>query len=206
VNEADKKEIIERYEKRLGEFGHDVRTLASGTDEKQHTRYRALLDIGIRSGDSILDLGCGFGDFNIFLLDEGIEVNYTGYDIVPGLIDMARTMQPSAHFEVRDIQDNPPGEQFDWVVSSQAFNNRLKYEDNFELVKDVVSIAFRSCRNGLAIDMMGDYVDFIEDRLYYFNPEKAFSFAKSITSRVTLRHDYLPHEFCIYVFKDTLFG
>lgn len=203
MNQADKNEIIARYEERLSEYGHDVRTLASGSDEKQRTRYQALLDIGISAGDSLLDLGCGFGDFNTFLLNEGIETDYVGYDIVTGLVDVARTNHPSARFEVRDIQENPPAEKFDWVVSSQAFNNRLQHEDNFELVKDIIRIAFDVCKKGMAIDMIGDYVDFKEDRLYYFNPEAAFSFAKNMSQRVVLRHDFLPYEFCLYIFKDT---
>lgn len=203
MNEADKKEIIARYEKRLQEYGHDVRTLASGSDKKQSARYRTLMEIGIRSGDKVLDLGCGFADFLSFLLNEGIEPDYVGCDIVPGLIEIARLQHPSARFELRDIQEEPPTENFDWVVSSQAFNNILMHEDNFELVKDIIKIAFTCCNKGIAIDMMGDNVDFKEERLYYFNPEAAFSFAKSLTPRVVRRHDYLQHEFCLYLFRNS---
>jgi len=203
MNEADKNEIIGRYESRLSEFGHDVRTLASGSDSKQKIRYRTLLDIRIAGGEKVLDIGCGFGDFFGFLRDEGVDVVYSGYDIVPGLLDEARKMYPKARFELRDIQENPPAEVFDWVVSSQAFNNRLKYEDNSDLVRNVLQIAFGACRKGMAIDMMSSHVDFREDRLYYFDPAEMFDFAKGLTRWVTLRHDYLPYEFCLYLYRNS---
>ena len=202
MNKADKAEIIARYESRLAEYGHDVRTLASGSDEKQLRRYRALLEAGIGNGDSILDLGCGFGDFLGFLSESGIDVDYTGYDIVPGLLHTARELYPDGHFELRDIQETPPDIAFDWVVSSQAFNNRLKYEDNSDVVAEVMKIAFDACRKGVAFDMMSDYVDFREDRLYYFNPESMFACAKGLSEKVVLRHDYLPYEFCLYILRD----
>jgi SAM-dependent methyltransferase len=203
MNEADKIEIIKRYESRLAEYGHDVRTLASGSDVKQRLRYRTLLDIGISSGDKILDLGCGFGDFFGFIRNEGIDVEYVGYDIVPGLLEEARKAYPAARFELRDIQEKPPAETFDWVTSSQAFNNRLKYEDNADMVRDVIKIAFDACLKGMVIDMMSSYVDFREERLYYFDPAEMFTFAKGLAKRVVLRHDYLPHEFCLYLQKNS---
>lgn len=202
MNEADKAEIIARYESRLGQYGHDVRTLASGSDEKQAIRYRTLCEIGIETGDSILDIGCGFGDFYGFLKREGIDVKYTGYDIVPGLIEAARKDHPDAVFELADIQNTPPSGSFDWVTSSQAFNNKLKYENNAEVVKQILMIAFDACLKGIAFDMMSKLVDFQEDRLYYFDPADMFYAARSLTKRVVLRHDYLHYEFCLYIYKD----
>ncbi len=203
MNRKDKDEIIHRYETRLKEYGHDVRTLGSGSDEKQLLRYTALAAIGIRNGETVLDLGCGFGDFHAFLERRDIHVDYTGYDIVPAFIETASKTHPIAKFELRDIQENPPDRRFDWIVSSQAFNNILKYEDNDALVKDVLAAAWQYCERGIAIDMMGDHVDFREERLHYFNPEKMFSYAKTLSKYVALRHDYLPYEFCLYIYRQS---
>ena len=201
LNEMDKSEIIARYESRLAEYGHDVRTLASGSDEKQEIRYRTLSEIGIKDSQSVLDLGCGFGGFYGFLNDLGLKIEYTGCDIVPGLLKIASSLYPDTKFELRDIQEDGPGQLFDWIVSSQAFNNRLRYESNTDVIKDVISKAFEYCRRGIAIDMMSKHVEYEEERLFYFNPSEMFSFAKTISPRVVLRHDYLKYEFCIYIFR-----
>ena len=39
------------------------------------------------------------------------------------------------------------------------------------------------------------------DILQYFDPSEIISFCMSITSQVTLRHDYLPNDFTIMMYK-----
>ena len=50
--------------------------------------------------------------------------------------------------------------------------------------------------------MMTAYVDFREDRLFYYSPEEIFRFSKTLTKRVLLRHDYPLFEFTVYLYKD----
>jgi hypothetical protein len=50
--------------------------------------------------------------------------------------------------------------------------------------------------------MMTAYVDFQEPRLFYYHPEEIFRYAKSLTKRVTLRHDYPAYEFAIFLYQD----
>jgi hypothetical protein len=38
--------------------------------------------------------------------------------------------------------------------------------------------------------------------LVYFSPEEMFGYAKSLTKFVRLRHDYLPHHFTLYLYKE----
>ena len=66
----------------------------------------------------------------------------------------------------------------------------------------VIEKCFRIARKGVAIDMMSSYVDFQEDHLYYFDPVKVFEFAKKLTRRITIRHDYPLFEFCVYIYPD----
>jgi len=36
----------------------------------------------------------------------------------------------------------------------------------------------------------------------YVEPEKILKICMSITSRVVLRHDYMPFEFCVYLYRN----
>jgi hypothetical protein len=109
---------------------------------------------------------------------------------------------PDARFEVRDVQADGIPEPFDYIVSSQTFNNLLTHENNLNLMLDVLRLSYLASRKGVAFDMLTTYVDFREDRLFYYPPEEIFRFCKSLTKRVTLRHDYPLFEFAVYLYKD----
>ncbi len=202
MKQRDKAEIIARYTERFHRFGGTVEALGSGTDEHQAIRYRVLSEIGDLGGRQVLDVGCGLGGFYEYCRHMQQPMTYTGVDIVPVFIEEAARRHPGAEFRLLDILDAPGDLEVDYVVSSQAFNNRLQSTDNWELVKDVLAKCFRIARKGVAFDMMSSYVDFREDRLYYFDPKKVFDFCKSLSKRVMLRHDYPLFEFCVYLYPD----
>ncbi len=203
MNELDKSKIIERYNKRYKQFGVSINTLNSGTECHRQLRFDILRQVGIESGDSVLDLGCGFGDFLLYCQNKGLKVDYLGVDINPLLISEARNRFPHGKFEVRDIQDESLP-KVDWVVSTSSFNLRLAGEDNYKFITDVLRKSYASARKGVAIDFMTDYVNFRGDdkEVFYYSPEKVFSIAKSISKRACLRHDYPLFDFCIYLYPD----
>src|SRR2546430_6183980 len=98
MQESDKDRIIERYNARFAEYADDIRTLASGTQERRQLRLQILSEVGLESGASVLDLGCGFGDLYAYLKSRGLDCKYTGYDINPQLIQVARRKFPEVHF------------------------------------------------------------------------------------------------------------
>jgi ubiquinone/menaquinone biosynthesis C-methylase UbiE len=201
MEENDKLLIQERYKKRLQEFGPGIKALASGTKERREIRFEVLTALGIFEGASVLDVGCGFADYYSYLLEKGVNVQYTGIDIVPELIESASATHPDLNLQIRDLQENPfPEASFDYVICSQVFNLYLGEGKNSELVKDMLRIMFRLARHGVAVDLLSSYVDFKQDHLHYYRPEEIFSYAKELTRRVTLRHDYPMFEFCVYLY------
>lgn len=204
MDERDKQIINQRYTTRLQQYGDDIKTMASGTPERRRVRFDILSQAGDMNGTSALDIGCGFADFYQYLKDRGIKVKYTGYDINEELIKLCREKYPEAKFEVKDIQNDKIDQDFDFVISSQTFNNKLQYDDNEKVIRDVLKKAYAICtdRGGVAIDMITSYVDFKEENLHYYRPEEIFSFCKTLTKRVVLRHDYPLFEFVVYMYKD----
>jgi len=202
MNIKDKKLIIKRYEDRFKEHGINVQALASGSTDHQKIRFDALLEVGNLNGKTVLDIGCGFGDFYGYLKEKGITAKYIGVDICPPFIDVCKERFPEAAFEVCDIENSTPEGKFDYVISSQTFNNKLQFSDNEKVIRNVIKKCYEICEEGVAVDMMTKYVDFEEPRLHYYSPEEIFTFCKKLTKRVTLRHDYPLFEFMIYLYKD----
>jgi len=132
--------------------------------------------------------------------------SYTGLDIVDPFIESNRIRFPEARFDKVDIF-RAPLDVFepDIVFMSQVFNNKYKDSDNEEIAREAIRRFFAIARVGLAIDFMTSYVDYTEAELYYFSPEKIVAFAKTLTRMVALRHDYLPFEFTLFLYKHPTF-
>lgn len=202
MNNQDKSNIISRYRSRLEKFGPSIESLASGTLDRRSIRFNLLADIGNLEGGSVLDLGSGLGDFYGFLLENDIKVNYTGYDLSPDLVELAAKRFSDANFEIRDIQTDGIEGKFDYIVSSQTFNFRLENENNVDIVKSCLKICYEHCNKAMCFDFLTSYVDYKEDHLFYYSPEELFSYAKSLTKRVSLRHESPLYEFTLYLYPD----
>lgn len=201
MDPKDKTRIIERYDARFAHYGYDIRTLASGTEERRRIRYQVLYEVGLTTGCQLMDLGCGFGDFYGYLQERGFEGIYVGYDINPTLVEVARKKYPEAAFAVKDIQEEDFPD-FDFIVSSSAFNLSLSGEDNYSFIENILNTCYSHARQGVAVDFMTDYVDFKSQDAFYYSPERIFAISKAITKRVCLRHDYPLFEFCVYLYPD----
>lgn len=205
MKEQDKKAIVARYNERLAEHGGNVEALACGGRDRQQLRFAILAEIADLSGATILDVGCGFGDFLEYLDKKKIAIGtYKGVEINPDLIAEAKRRyvhRPETIFEVVDVTEEGFDERYDYVVAGSTFNNVLN-EGNMAFLERTLPRLFSLARKGVSINFQTDYVDFKRDDLFYYNPEKVFSLCKSITKRVTLRHDYPLYDFTVYLYPD----
>lgn len=203
MNSNDKKRIIERYNKRLQDHGFSIDSLASGNEERRNERFKILTEIGIQSGDTILDLGCGFGDLQKYLLKNDIKVKYIGIDINEEIIKIAKKENSDLDVRVLDILNENFNEPVDYIVSTSSFNNKLNEESNYDFVDKLLKKCYSIAKKGVAIDFLSSYVDYrVDDDVFYYEPEQLFSRAKKITKRVCIRHDYKLFEFCLYMYPD----
>ena len=74
--------------------------------------------------------------------------------------------------------------------------------DHGEYVKRMLARMLELSREGVAVDFLSDRVNFIEEHCAHTSPEWALSTALGLTRSVRLRHDYMPFEFALWLFKD----
>ena len=195
--------IQEHYRSLLAKHGDSAEAAQYSSRESQERRFRQLIRIGDLRGMRILDFGCGSGHLATYLQADGIDVCYTGVDIVPELLDVGRAKHPSHRFgQLADFAH----ERFDYVLVSGVYNNRRG--DNRRFWQQSARELFALCDRGLAFNMMSKYVDYEATGLFYEKPEKAFAFVKKeLTPYANLIHDYLvkdgsiPFEFCIQALR-----
>ena len=80
---------------------------------------RAMNDITGSNKSTLLDVGCGVGTYGVLCRTHFPQVEYTGTDFSPAMIQIAKTLCPEGHFEVRKFEDNAFGD-FDIILASQV--------------------------------------------------------------------------------------
>ncbi|GAV21222.1 methyltransferase domain protein [Mariprofundus micogutta] len=200
MDAGQRKEMIERHRDSVSYFGYSSEALYWESRGGQKIRFEALAEIGIRPWDSLLDVGCGFGDLYSWLNGKGLPVDYTGIDLSPDILAKGLEMNPGLKLlqgEVFDFDWAP--ESFDWIVLSGTLNWDL--HDDGEYAMRVIDRMFKLCRNGVAFNMLDhrniDAASLLE--LIAYDVDAVFSFCKKITPACQLRTDYLADDFTIYM-------
>jgi SAM-dependent methyltransferase len=208
---------VSRYSARFAQLGYDVKSLGWGSVEQQRYRFEQTLAYPeLFSGRTVLDIGCGFGDYLDYLDESALPFReYLGLDINPHLIGVAEKRhagRSNARFEVRnllgeDMVQTPVADVgvmlglLNFKLGGGADNlaySRMMMERAFALVGEVLVVDFLSARLTLSYPR--------EDVVYYHEPEDALGMALDLAEAVILKHDYQPipqREFMIFLKKTT---
>ncbi len=190
------------YAQNLARLRDPAQVCDWGGPGSQRARFRVLAAVGDLAGRSVLDVGCGLGALSEWFAETGLEVDYTGIDLCPDIVAAARVRSPRGRFEVRDLLADLPSERWDWVLSSGIFNR--VYEDNHGFVERMLGAIFASCRLGIAANFITTWADpgSIGPETFQVEPAWLLGRARALSRRVAFRHDYLPHDGTIYVYRD----
>jgi ubiquinone/menaquinone biosynthesis C-methylase UbiE len=199
--QQDNKTVVAKYSRLLSRYHLECRALDWGSRESQELRFAILCQIGPLSGSSVLDVGCGLADFYHYLQAQGIEVEYTGYDLTPAMIDAARRRFPKIRLEVRDLMATADtSSRFDYVVASGIFY--LRRIEPQAYLETMVRQMFGLCRRGVAFNTLSAAASRQQSGEFYAQPGETLTRCLKITPRVVLRHDYLPHDFTVYLYRE----
>jgi len=195
----DKQLLLEAYRRSLAQHG-DKAEAVHWRESTQRARFKGLAEIGDLTNASVLDYGCGKGDLYGFLKGNGFRGLYTGFDINPELVELAKQRHPGVRFEVRDIEEEPVTAKFDYALISGVFNNRIS--NNQAWMHSVLKECFACVTRGLGFNAISTYVNYREDPMYYASPEETFGFCmRELSPAVALRHDQLAYNFTMFVYR-----
>ena len=206
LSEKEKNKVIIRYSERFNEFGYSPKTL--GWDKgKQGLRFDVLTSGVDLKNKSVIDIGCGFGDLNKVLKLKFGEYHHTGIDVVECLIQQGNEIFSNNYTKLicGDFLNYNFDEKFDYAIASGIFNFKLSDIDNYSYIESIIEKALNICTIGIAFDFLSDKVDFQYEHTFHSRPEEILRIAYKYSRRVILRNDYMPFEFCIFIFKDDSF-
>jgi SAM-dependent methyltransferase len=169
--------------------------------ELRHRQFLRLLE-GAPDA-SVLDLGCGFGDFLRFLRTSGHRGTFIGYDVAASMVEKARAL----HGEGADRQwrvGAHPAEVADFAIASGIFNVRGDIPDQSwtPYVHQTIDALARAGRFGFAFNLLSLSSDPERRRpnLYYADAAGMLSHCLARYGRsVALLQDYGLYEFTVVV-------
>lgn len=192
--------IAEFYERLVDRFGVHPRALDWGSRTSQQKRFHVLAQIDDLAGCSVLDVGCGLADLFAFFESRKIPTSYTGYEISPAMLDSARERFPNLDLRLADLMtEDIASTQFDFIFASGIFHLRSK--GSYAYLEAMARRMYRFCRRGTAFNSLSSTSNQLEPDRFIADPAKVLRICLDITPNVVLRHDYMPHDFTVYLYK-----
>ena len=195
-------DYVRHFEEQFSEHGESFKTIGFST-QSQRKRFEILSGIGDLGGKDILDVGCGFGDFYIYLIRNFPICNYIGIDINLDMINIAKERNPNISFYHNDILDFGFETLIDYSLASGIF-----FLPNSNWEKRFIAI----CRKLLKLSKIGVGINLLSifspncdknKENYYVEPWKVLKLVMEILcKKAILRHDYRVNDFTIYMYKE----
>lgn len=190
------------YNKSACRYKISSRAVLWDDPQRQYLRFAELIKyLSLDSADkTVLDVGCGNGEFYKFLNFMGFRGKYVGYDINTLLLKQARKRFSGIHVHRVDILTDKISKKFNYVVMSGLFN--LNTGQTSPWVHEFLKRMFFLCKEVMVFNAITTQVNYRSDKIFYLDPSATFNFCtQHLSPRVTLAHHDLPYNYTMAVYK-----
>ncbi|WP_156382187.1 MULTISPECIES: class I SAM-dependent methyltransferase [unclassified Aureimonas] len=196
------------YAGRLAEHGATPQGVDWNGQVGQDLRHQQFLRMIEDPSASVVDLGCGFGDFLRFLRDRGHSGDFIGYDVASEMIERAHQLYGEGADRRWVVGTTPEPGSVDYAVASGIFNVRGDVSLNTwdKYFQNTIMALSRTARRGFAFNVLSLSSDPERRRsnLYYADPVQTLSWCLSqFGRRVALLQDYGLYEFTMIIRQGT---
>jgi len=196
----DPSEILARqlqtYRANFLEHGDTPRGTFQTGRETMQLRYERLLRPFLPSSRplTIHDVGCGLCDLHAYLLERGVDHEYSGSEIVPEMIAAAKEKYPEIEIFERDLFGEPVSDRYEVVVMSGCLNipggaDPVEWKEFcLELVRRMWDLA----ELGISFNFLTSNRTFSDPTLFYIDPAEMLSFCLRELGRFVLLDHAIP--------------
>lgn len=215
LNATSKIPDVELYYQRLVEkYGDDPRADGYSSELARDARFKMYRTHFDFAGKTILDVGCGTGQFLQYLMSHTwtLPKRYVGIDILPGKAAAAkfrsgqngvldRCNQYGIEVEFRGGDISEIDGVFDIAIACSIFDvKQIDVPTTFKLACQTMVAMWERCSEGIGVDFFSPYALDIQPVNAPIPPEWVFTWAmQNLNDRVLLDYTYLPHDYSIIV-------
>ena len=189
----------------------DPKVVGYDSVQQQEIVYDYILSNFNPVTDSILDFGCGRGDF-LRHIENGYQtdVNYKGVDLSQPLISVANELSPSGNFTNSNWFDLDGNYAADWVVNIQS--STILYDDpgpDFDPVqglRNTITKMLELADTGIVISLLSTLAPYSYDTEYLvYDPIETLDWALNeyggLGGNVKLDHSMTDAVFTLTIYK-----
>lgn len=194
---------VKGYRKAFEKYGVDARALHWVSKKAQELRVKELIKDLDFEKKSVLDVGCGFGDIIPFIQKKAKRFKFTGVDLVPEFLEVARNRYPNYEFLITNYFKNPLEDKFDIVITSGTLNGNIK--NALEYRKRAIKTIFEHAKEACAFNMAGGHPQPENKKgykVYYVDSLEIFEFCLTLTSKIIFRQHYRKRDFTVVMVKN----
>ena len=150
--------VLTKYRRKMSKLYHELASwwpLLSPVDDyaEEAAFFRDMLvEAGLPSAPSLLELGCGGGSNAFYLKQTFSQVTLT--DVSPEMLDVSRAVNPDCEHIAGDMQTLRLGRVFDVVFIHDAIDYMITMHE----LQQAIETAFVHCRSGGLVLLVPDYV------------------------------------------------
>jgi SAM-dependent methyltransferase len=189
--------IAAMYRVKLAVNGVAPEAVAWASSEEQEIRFRVICEEVPLEGASILDAGCGFGEFHHFLATMGVIHTYHGIDAIPEFVQLAQARHKDATFSCMDLRRLTVERGYDVVIASGLF---FLHSPTFR--RRLLPVLYRASRVAFAFNVLSTMGEADVPMRFRVSPEAILRESLTLGASVRLRHDYLPNDTTVLVWRD----
>ena len=174
-------------------------------EERQIQRFNQFPKIFDFTNKSLVDIGCGYGDFFLWLLDKGICLKkYIGIDLLEEHCSVANSQLPSNCTIIKGDFLDEEIEKADYYILSGTLN--YYDEEWLKMSELIIKKMWNNAKIGIAFNIRspssieGEYPG-KKKQVSDLAPYRWCEFAYRHTNKFKLLHDYLSYDYTIAMWK-----
>ena len=182
---------------------HSSEIVGYSNREHQWNTYRTAFAY-MAEGDSVLDFGCGRGDFKaVYESETGIELDYVGLELNQAMIDAAAELYPNFQIQKTDWFRIPLALTADWCVNIHSLNLRYDADltkNDMEYKLSSIKQMYEHANKGVIVMLASDIVQ-KDDGLLATNPGEMLNYMQKEFGNVALDHTFSDELFALIIYK-----
>ncbi|HAA11342.1 MAG TPA: hypothetical protein DCE41_06410 [Cytophagales bacterium] len=170
------------------------------SEEAQQLRFTILERLGDWEDASILDVGCGLGDFWKFISARYQPTIYKGVDILPNFISQAQELNKDEERVTFSCGDYMQQDllAMDYVVACGALSYPTSVPDH---PYSAIGRLWSLCNKGLGFNLLKTQKTDRERYLRTYHPEEVMEFCQGISPKTEMIDSYSPDDFTVLMHR-----